>query len=254
MNNHSLDEQGFIQRFSSPSTSRDDPRVLGPLELAPLRPGDLPISAPSLPEAPTAPERSRDATRQRLVEAGTELFAAQGLHTTTTVQVARRAGVAAGTFYLHFKDKHDLFREISFAAFASLHERLARASARAGGDPLAVVRGRIEELLDFAEENRSLVRVLFGRGHEAFDLGEDIFDEMVPGIEAGLRKRIAAGEAAPLDPSVTAQALAAMWSRVVTWWVEDPSRAPRQAVIETLVHLHPFANVAPTGTGGPSGP
>jgi AcrR family transcriptional regulator len=211
------------------------------------------MSAQSLPEAATAPERSREATRQRLVEAGTELFASQGLHATTTVQVARRAGVAAGTFYLHFKDKHVLFREISFAAFASLRERLSGAAARAGDDPLSIVRTRIEELLDFAEENRSLVRLLFGREHAAAELSEDIFDDIVPGIEAGLRKRIAAGQAAPLDPAVAAQALAAMWSRVVTWWVEDPSRAPREAVVETLVHLHPFANVGPIPSSASAG-
>jgi hypothetical protein len=50
---------------------------------------------------------------------------------------------------------------------------------------------------------------------------------------------------------VTAQALAAMWTRVATWWVEDPTRAPREAVVETLVQLHPFANVALSGANIP---
>jgi len=204
-------------------------------------------------EPARAPERSAAETRRRLARSATELFASRGLHRTTTVDIARGAGVAAGTFYLHFKDKHVLFREISFAAFASLRERLSGAAARAGDDPLSIVRTRIEELLDFAEENRSLVRLLFGREHAAAELSEDIFDDIVPGIEAGLRKRIAAGQAAPLDPAVAAQALAAMWSRVVTWWVEDPSRAPREAVVETLVHLHPFANVDPIASSASTG-
>ena len=62
--------------------------------------------------AETAAARSRRETRRRLVEAGTELFAREGLHGATSAQIARRAGVAAGTFYLHFRDKQDLFREI----------------------------------------------------------------------------------------------------------------------------------------------
>ena len=61
----------------------------------------------------TAAARSRRETRRRLVEAGTELFAREGLHGATSAQIARRAGVAAGTFYLHFRDKQDLFREIA---------------------------------------------------------------------------------------------------------------------------------------------
>ncbi len=194
------------------------------------------------PEPARARQRSRLETRRRLVAAGTELFARQGLHRTTTVQIANRAGVAAGTYYLHFQDKAALFREIVFDAFARLRERLASASARAGDDSLAVVRARAEELLSFAEENRSLVRVIFGRDHEAADLGEDLMDDFIPGIEAGLRRRMAAGQAANLHPGASAQAIAGMWTRVVTWWLEDPGRAPRQAVVETLVHLHPFAS------------
>ena len=67
-------------------------------------------------------------------------------------------------------------------------------------------------------------------------------DDFIPGIEAGLRRRMAAGQAANLHPGASAQAIAGMWTRVVTWWLEDPGRAPRQAVVETLVHLHPFAS------------
>ena len=192
-------------------------------------------------EPSTAPGRSRVATRERLIQAGTELFARQGLDKTTTVHIAGAAGVAAGTFYLHFPDKHALFREIAVAAFSGLRERLARAAAGAGG-PLEVVRARAEELLDFAGENRSLVRILFGRDREDAQLVEDIFDDTIPGIEAGLRRRIAAGQSPPIDPAVTAQAIAAMWQRVVTWWIEDPTRAPRESVVDTLVHLHPFAH------------
>ncbi len=200
------------------------------------------MAVSNLAEPARAPERSRAETRRRLAAAATGLFARQGLQATTTVQIARAAGVATGTFYLHFQDKHELFRAIVFEAFAGLRERLAARAARAGAPPLAAVRARAEELLDFAQENRSLVRILFGRDHEAAELGEDVFDDTVPGIEAGLRRRIAAGQAAALHPAVAAQALTAMWTRVVAWWVEDPKRAPRAAVVETLVRMHPFAS------------
>jgi AcrR family transcriptional regulator len=194
-----------------------------------------------------APARSRAATRRRLFAAGTALFARRGLHGTTTVQIAHRAGVAAGTFYLHFPDKQALFREIVFDALDRLRQRMAGAARGAEGDPRAAVRRQAEELLAFAAENKNLVRVLFGREHEAAALGEAVIDELLPGIETRLRERIAAGEVAPeLHPAATAQAIAAMWTRVVAWWVEDPRRAPREALIETLVRIHP-ATRAPAG-------
>lgn len=198
-----------------------------------------PAAAASEPRS--ARDRSALETRRRLRAAATERFASQGLHATTTVEIARRAGVAAGTFYLHFEDKHALFREIALDAFERLRTRLAGASARAPRDPVAGLRARAEELLDFASENRAIIGILFGRDPEAAELAEDIYDLLVPDIEAGLRRRIAAGQSAPLDPAATAQGLAAMWARVVSWWVEDPSRTTRERVVETLVALHPFS-------------
>jgi AcrR family transcriptional regulator len=187
-----------------------------------------------------APARSRAETRRRLLAAGTELFAREGLHGTTSTRIARAAGVAAGTFYLHFEDKQTLFREIAFEALRELRGRLARATEGAGPELRAQLRARMDELVAFAEAHRNLVRILFGRGDEAA-LGEDLLDELFPGVEARLRERMGAGSVEPgLHPAVAARALLAMWSRVVAWWVEDPSRAPRAAVVETLVRLHPI--------------
>jgi len=197
------------------------------------------VTASESAEPARAPERSAADTRRRLLASGTQLFASKGLQKTTTVDIARGAGVAAGTYYLHFKDKHELFREIVLAAFDDLRERLRHAGSHAGADPVAVVRARMQELLAFAEENRAVVSVLFGRDHGAEGLAEEVFDLNVPAIEAGLRRRL--GAQTTLDPVVTAQALAASWARVVAWWVEDPDRAPRERVVDTLVELHPFS-------------
>jgi AcrR family transcriptional regulator len=183
-----------------------------------------------------AAARSRRETRRRLLAAGTELFALHGLHGVTSAEIARQAGVAAGTFYLHFKDKRELFREIVFAALAQLRAREDAAAALAR-DRVAELRARYHELARFADENRNLVRVLFGRRHEAADLGEDVLDAILPGLEERLRE--SAGPAG-LHPGVAAQALAAMVSRVLAWWVEDPRRASRDEVVETLLRLHPL--------------
>jgi AcrR family transcriptional regulator len=188
----------------------------------------------------TAPARSRADTRRRLLEAATELFAREGLHGATSARIAREAGVATGTFYLHFRDKEALFREIVRAALAELRARVGRAFQSAGSDPRAQVRARTAEIVSFAEDNRTLIRVLFGRRQEAGELAEEVLDALIPGIEESLRSRAARGDLAPgLHPGVAAQAIAAMSSRVLAWWVEDPTRASREQVIETLCRMHP---------------
>lgn len=187
----------------------------------------------------TAPARSRAATRERLLRAGTELFARGGLHGATSARIARRAGVATGTFYLHFPDKEALFREIVFGALEELRARVRAAVRRAGDGGEAGVRARAAELLAFAEENQNLIRVLFGRDAES-DLGEDVLEDVIPGVEQALRRRARAGEGARgVHPSVAAQALVAMWTRVIRWWVDHPEHAPREEVIETMTRLHP---------------
>jgi AcrR family transcriptional regulator len=197
------------------------------------------VAEPEVSPRESAAERSRRETRRRLLEAGTELFAREGLHGATSAQIARRAGVAAGTFYLHFKDKRSLFREIVFDALARLRVRQDVASAGLPRGSRAEIAARMGVLLDVAAEQRSLIRVLFGRGHEAADLGEEVLAGLLPGLEERLRAR-----AAGLHPAAAAQALVGMVTRVIAWWAEDPSRAPRESVVETLTRLHPVGGGA----------
>lgn len=188
----------------------------------------------------SAPARSRQETRRRLLEAGTALFAERGLHGVTSARIARRAGVATGTFYLHFKDKEALFRAIVFAALRDLFARQDRAAADEAPGSDGELRARTAELLAFAEDNRDLIRVVFGRGGESSTLGEEVLDAILPGIEERIRRRSGEGRAPPgLNASVAAQAHAAMLTRVVAWWVEDPGRASREEVVETLLLLNP---------------
>jgi len=183
-----------------------------------------------------AAERARAATRARLRASGQKLLAERGLHAVTSHDIANAAGVAAGTFYLHFKDKEELFRELVFEAVAELELRLETAVHPLREQPQAAARARAEVLLSFAEQHGELVRLAFGRGAEAASVGADALDQLV----ARLEREIAAqrGKAkAGLHPAVTAQAIVGMWARVVSWWAESPGRAPRAAVLETLVDL-----------------
>ena len=46
--------------------------------------------------------------KDALLNTAFELFTRQGIHNTTISNIAEKAGVAKGTFYLYFKDKYDL--------------------------------------------------------------------------------------------------------------------------------------------------
>lgn len=76
----------------------------------------------------TPRKEQKDQTRARVRQAALELFSTEGFDATTTKAVAERAGVAAGTVFVHAKDKvdllflvmHDLLEEATQEAFTSV--------------------------------------------------------------------------------------------------------------------------------------
>lgn len=182
-----------------------------------------------------AAERARAATRAALRDSGRKLLAERGLHAVTSHAIANAAGVAAGTFYLHFRDKEELFRELVAEAVAELETRLETHVRPLRDRPADAARARAEVMLGFAEDHGELVVLLFGRAGEAAGVAADALDHLA----AHLEENLCAPETAKstLHPSVAAQAIVGMWTRVVTWWAESPGRAPRAAVLETLVDL-----------------
>ena len=92
-----------------------------------------------------------DETRKAILEAAREVFVDDGFEQASMRKVAQRAGITHGTIYLHFRDKEDLFYQVSEEQFRVLLDRL-RGLPRTL-DPLnrasAALRTFIEYGLDF---------------------------------------------------------------------------------------------------------
>ena len=67
-----------------------------------------------------------DDKRQRILEAARKRFRYYGVRKTTMQEIARDAGVAVGTLYLYFKDKHDLLVACT-DEYVTRHRRQAEA-------------------------------------------------------------------------------------------------------------------------------
>jgi AcrR family transcriptional regulator len=64
--------------------------------------------------ATTEPKRrrSREETRQRLVDAALDVFSRNGYERATVDEIVRDAGFSKGAFYVHFESKDDLFWQL----------------------------------------------------------------------------------------------------------------------------------------------
>jgi len=81
------------------------------------------------------------ATRDRLVAAAVELFAARGFEGTSIEAVLERTGVSRGSLYHHFASKQSLFEAVVGVVEARVGGEVVAASAAAGDtDPVAVLR------------------------------------------------------------------------------------------------------------------
>ncbi|HTO05983.1 MAG TPA: helix-turn-helix domain-containing protein, partial [Myxococcota bacterium] len=80
---------------------------------------------------PSRRERQKAETRARLLDAARALFASIGYDATRPQDIARKADVAIGTFYVHFPDKRAAFLAFTEAAAHELMERVRERAADA---------------------------------------------------------------------------------------------------------------------------
>jgi AcrR family transcriptional regulator len=96
------------------------------------------ISAAKSPSR-TTPERHRrpTETRRALIEAAARIFNSTGYHGTDSNRIAREAGYAPGTFYVHFPDKLAIFLEV-YETWVSAEWSSIEAILRSGGSARAI--------------------------------------------------------------------------------------------------------------------
>lgn len=96
---------------------------------------------------------------QQIIEAAVRVFARKGYFNSRVSDIAREAGIAAGTIYLYFKTKEDilitLFREKMAGFVASLRRAIAEEA-----DPVAKVRRLVQLHFRMLEEDPDLAEVV----------------------------------------------------------------------------------------------
>ncbi len=190
------------------------------------------------PAIPNARQLGRLETRRRLIEAGTRVFARRGFARTRATDISGEAGVAVGTLYLHFADKDALLREVLFRGAGELHAALRRITDARFPGVEESVRAHSEALVGYAAEHPALFQILFSTEVAATTAGAELLGFLTAHQEERLREGMAEGYfRGDLDPAVAAQAVIGMLTQVLHWWTQDPSRASREVVVETVTGL-----------------
>jgi AcrR family transcriptional regulator len=96
-----------------------------------------------------SPTARGEATRDAIVNAALELFAERGFHGTAVPEVAKRAGVAAGTIYRHFVGKEQLVNVVYRRCKSAMMDHLV-SSLKIQTEPRELFRAFFGSLADFA--------------------------------------------------------------------------------------------------------
>lgn len=179
-------------------------------------------------------------TRQELIDAGIAVAARAGLAGLSVNAVVAEAGVAKGTFYVHFVDRDAFVDALHLQFYARVGDAVARAVEHLAPGPLRLARG-IEAYLDACLADRAIKAILLETRSDAH-LTTTMAD----------RERLFARLAAPSlaamgwpEPDVAARLFVAMTSEAALAELEAGRRLP--AVRWTLERLVESA-------AGPQGP
>jgi AcrR family transcriptional regulator len=162
------------------------------------------IAAAPEPRTPAGRERKSDRTRRRVLTAAKHLFDRRGYRDTTVDDITRRADIAHGTFYLHFRGKSEILRELSTTALAEF-DSIATREFQTGSDVTSLIR----QTLEVYQRNRLTMRLL--REASATDAYfREHYDELFVGLlvehlQQNIERR---NEAQPEEDRVDARAAA----------------------------------------------
>ncbi len=134
------------------------------------------------------------ARRKAILDAALDEFAKEGFAATRLEDVARRAGVAKGTIYLHFRDKEELFQELIRSMMTPQLDALV--ALQELDAPVSVVVRKFAEL--FVREvlgtrRRDVMRLVIAEGPRFPAIAEFYYREVVSRGIAALRRVLQRG-------------------------------------------------------------
>ena len=222
-----------------------------------------PISAPTQDTSDGRVSRAQRLRQERSAQiqaVARELFAKRGYHETSIQDILDGAGIARGTFYLHFDSKRAIFDLLIDDFLVRLQSVLTPVDVRPGAPPpLLQLAQNLSRIITVLHDRRDLTRIilLLAEGLDAecdakmAEFYSRVLDLLDGAIERGQKLNLIR----PCTPRIVAQAALGSLKEVMLQWIVRRDSTPdelRQVCHELLTYsLHGLFNSQPTsGPGG----
>jgi AcrR family transcriptional regulator len=180
-------------------------------------------------------ERRKERTRRDILRAAEQVLADKGFHDAKISDIAAAADIGVGTVYLHFETKEALIEAVVEDTVSRLRDTIDRARADATS-AVEQVRASTRSLCRFAQENRAVFRIVFGRGGAYHDMVRRTQALFAADVEQTLVDGVALGVFHVASPALAAQALVGMSTQLLAWWTEHDA-APIDEIEATITNL-----------------
>ncbi len=189
-------------------------------------------------------EKRREETRDRIIMAACELFSKYGYHNTQVMDIVKAVGMSAGTFYNHFKDKRDLFEQITIESLESL-----RVTVKSLRDPVdiwspesrfQILQDTFKAIFDYVDANPQqilmLLRVSFGVDEKLDGSVWDYFMGFAQDAGEDIQRWIDEGVIEGIDPMIFGTAVSGMVLQLIHNYLVE-KRFKREDIIANLIKM-----------------
>lgn len=175
--------------------------------------------------------RKRARTRAELLAAARQVFAERGYHEASIAEITRLADVGVGTFYLHFRDKDEIFMTLIEEGIRDIREQVTTEAFRLPYEQRlpAVIR----LTLRYAYAKRDLFRIALTDGGQLtrkFRAQTALIEGFTDILEEAQRRGLL--ENAPLFARFTTGVV----MQGIVWWFEYDEPEP-DSMAEQMMHL-----------------
>lgn len=181
--------------------------------------------------------RRKERTRADMLAAARKVFAERGYHETSIAEITRTADVGVGTFYLHFRDKDEIFTTLIEEGLNEIREQVG-----------SHMRGLPEE-----QRLSALIRLTFHYAYAQRDLFRIALtserrlpgkfraqDALTDGLTQIFEEASQQGYLAEYDISLLARFVTGIVMQGIAWWFEHDEPEPEvmtEQVMLLLKHL-----------------
>jgi len=189
-------------------------------------------------------EKRREETKDRIIVAACELFSKFGYHNTQVMDIVKAVGMSAGTFYNHFKDKRDLFEQITIESLETL-----RVTVKTLREPVniwnpieraKILQDTFNAIFDYVDANPQqilmLLRVSFGVDEKLDGSVWDYFMGFAKDAGEDLQQWIQDGVIEGIDPMLFGTAVSGMTLQLIHSYLVEKKHS-RQEIIENLIKM-----------------